>query len=90
MIRAEKQYTILKTSRPRANAAFFIFSRAPFFSGWGSTPALGRCRPRLAARNFAREASWTLEIFWSARVFREGAENCARGGRAPADFWGVS
>jgi hypothetical protein len=25
----------------------------------------------------------TLEVFSSARVFREGAENCARGGRAP-------
>ena len=25
----------------------------------------------------------TLETYWCARVFSEGAENCARGGRAP-------
>jgi hypothetical protein len=27
--------------------------------------------------------TWTLETLLCARVFREGAANCARGGRAP-------
>jgi dihydroxyacetone kinase len=49
----------------------------------GSTPASGVAGRALAAGIGRVKRTRTLEIFRCARVFREGAKNCARGGRAP-------
>jgi hypothetical protein len=47
----------------------------------------GRCWPRLAASFLRVKLTQTLGSFQCARVFREGAKNCARGGRAPFSIW---
>jgi hypothetical protein len=49
----------------------------------GSTPAPGVAGCALAASLLRALWPGTLETFLCARVFREGAENRARGGRAP-------
>jgi hypothetical protein len=49
---------------------------------WGARP-LGVLWVAPRDSDLARELARTLEAFQCARVFREGAENCARGGRAP-------
>lgn len=49
----------------------------------GSTPAPGVAGRALATRRARTRLTRTLETILSARFFREGAENCARGGRAP-------
>jgi type II secretory pathway pseudopilin PulG len=46
----------------------------------------GRCRPRLSACIRRAMLSRTLGTLRCPRVFREGAENSARGGRAPRSF----
>jgi hypothetical protein len=62
----------------------------------GSTPVTGLCRDEVAAATQAgvagrasrpavrrTENPRVTRIFDASGVFREGAENCARGGRAP-------
>ena len=46
----------------------------------------GRRWPRPRGQPFARVAGTNAETFRCARVFRAGAENCARGGRAPVSL----
>ena len=56
----------------------------------GSTPASGvagyASHPAVARAGLTR----ALEMFRRERVFREGAENGARGGRAPQSFRGFT
>jgi hypothetical protein len=52
-------------------------------SAIGEHARLGRSRRRPRRRRLRVTLTWMLEICRCARVFREGAENCARGGRAP-------
>jgi hypothetical protein len=49
----------------------------------GEHVRLGRGWPRLGASVLRTTPKQKLESFLCARVFREGAENRARGGRAP-------
>jgi len=49
----------------------------------GSTPAPGVAGRALADSLLRMLLARSFETFPRARVFREGAENCARGGRAP-------
>jgi len=46
----------------------------------------GRRWSRLATSLLRVKLKRTLETILCARVFREGAENCARGGRAPVSI----
>ncbi len=49
----------------------------------GEHARLGRCWVRLAPSGLRVKLARTLEAFRCVRVFREGAENNIRGGRAP-------
>jgi len=59
-------------------------------NGSGSTPASGvagcASHPAVVRAGLTR----TLDIFRRERVFREGAKNCARGGRATRSFRGFT
>ena len=59
-------------------------------NGSGSTPAPGvaGCAPHPAVVRAG--LTRTLEMFRRERVFREGAENRDRGGRAPQSFRGFT
>ena len=52
--------------------------------GERARPGRSRTRPRV--RRLRPTLTRTLETFLCARVFREGAENRARGGRAPVSI----
>ncbi len=56
----------------------------------GEHTRLGCGWPRLAAGVLRTTLSRTFDSFRCARVFREGAENSARGGRAPLSFPEIS
>ena len=69
--------------RRRAGNGRILCGRSHWVSASGSTPAPGVAVRALAVGRSRRTLSRTVGGCPCARVFRVGAENCARGGRAP-------